>query len=64
MRLPKNPRDRSSADPEEPAPSETANISLIRSADLFEGARRLRIEHNGDYYMLQVTRQNKLILTR
>lgn len=36
----------------------------VSSEQLFAGASRLVIEHNGEEYRLQVTRQGKLILTK
>lgn len=37
---------------------------VIRSRDLFEGSNTLRIEHEGQTYLLRITRENKLILTK
>lgn len=34
------------------------------SNDLFAGQSRLLIEHDGGNYLLQITRQGKLILTK
>jgi hemin uptake protein HemP len=34
------------------------------SEDLLKGARMLEIEHQGEVYRLQLTRQGKLILTK
>lgn len=31
---------------------------------LFDGAQELTIEHGGEEYLLRITRQNKLILTK
>jgi hemin uptake protein HemP len=45
-------------------PVEPEKTELIRSADLFGTGKRLRIEHQGLEYLLQITRQGKLILTR
>lgn len=36
----------------------------LRSHDLFAGHSRLFIEHDGVEYLLQITRQGKLILTK
>lgn len=36
----------------------------IDSARLFEGQRELEIDHYGDVYLLRVTRNGKLILTK
>ncbi|KAA3625453.1 MAG: hemin uptake protein HemP [Proteobacteria bacterium] len=35
-----------------------------RSLDLFRGQTRILIEHGGSTYVLQITRQGKLILTK
>ncbi len=37
---------------------------LIRSEQLFADGKALLIEHNGQQYRLQITKQNKLILTK
>lgn len=47
-------RHRDSAEPRRSVPSE----------QLFEGARELIIFHDGCEYVLRLTRQNKLILTK
>ena len=36
----------------------------LRSNELFAGQSRLLIEHDGVDYLLQITRQGKLILTK
>lgn len=36
----------------------------LSSKELFGQATRLRIEHGGSEYLLQITRQGKLILTK
>lgn len=36
----------------------------FQSADLFRGNRRLIIEHQGEEYCLQLTRNERLILTK
>ncbi len=36
----------------------------IPSACLFRGGRRLVIDHNGQNYVLQITRAGRLILTK
>ena len=38
--------------------------SRVKSETLFVGKRRVVIEHNGVDYLLQNTRQGKLILTK
>lgn len=37
---------------------------VLRSQDLFEGAREVWIEHERELYRLQLTRSGKLILTK
>ena len=54
-------------DPTKPVkPDIAANAAPRRlsSKDLFGTATRLRIEHGGCEYLLQITRQGKLILTK
>jgi hemin uptake protein HemP len=49
------------------ATSDAPNVDEPRrlsSKDLFGQATRLRIEHGGCEYLLQITRQGKLILTK
>lgn len=36
----------------------------LSSEELFGGARTLAIVHSGERYLLRITRQNKLILTK
>jgi hemin uptake protein HemP len=36
----------------------------LSSKDLFGQANRLRIMHGGEEYLLQITRQGKLLLTK
>lgn len=36
----------------------------VQSIDLFRGNRRLIIEHQGEEYCLQLTRNERLILTK
>jgi hemin uptake protein HemP len=36
----------------------------LASSDLLGGGNELRIEHNGEIYVLRQTRQGKLILTK
>lgn len=36
----------------------------ISSEGLFQGAKTLAITHAGERYLLRITRQNKLILTK
>lgn len=37
---------------------------VIRSAELFHRSNTVRIEHGGQHYLLRITRENKLILTK
>lgn len=37
---------------------------IINSVDLFAGQKMLSIEHNDSTYLLRITRENKLILTK
>jgi len=55
--------------PEKPAAaiSDAPNVDgprWLSSQDLFGTATRLRIAHGGEEYLLQITRQGKLILTK
>ena len=36
----------------------------LSTAELFRGHSRIEIEHKGETYRLQITRQGKLILTK
>lgn len=45
-----------------PAPAPPA--MRCSSAELFRGHERLVIEHRGEEYLLRITRQGKLILTK
>lgn len=36
----------------------------VKAADLLQGGRVLLIQHNGDEYRLQLTKSDKLILTK
>ena len=50
-----------------PAPAPAANTPTVRvvsTKDLLGGAHRLWIEHATERYLLQVTRNGKLILTK
>ena len=40
------------------------DVPLIASHNLFGECKALLIEHNGQQYRLQITKQNKLILTK
>ena len=48
---------------DDPAPF-AAPCRLMNSRDLFGSQRRIQIVHDGQVYVLQVTRQGKLILTK
>jgi hemin uptake protein HemP len=51
--------------PVSPEPSaNAASQRRLSSKDLFGQATRIRIEHGDGEYLLQITRQGKLILTR
>jgi hemin uptake protein HemP len=39
-------------------------VDIISSDSLFAQRKALLIEHNGQQYRLQITKQNKLILTK
>lgn len=47
-----------------PLPAHAEPVPLLNSADLFRHAKSLRIEHAGQLYLLRITRENKLILTK
>lgn len=36
----------------------------LSSSELFQGQTRIEIDHQGELYRLQITRQGKLILTK
>lgn len=36
----------------------------LSSVELFQGSSRVAIDHQGSRYLLQITRQGKLILTK
>ncbi len=51
--------------PGQPRPPEAATIRpRIASDRLLQGAQAVEIEHAGQCYLLRVTRENKLILTK
>ena len=39
-------------------------VPRLSTAELFRGHNRIEIEHKGETYRLQITRQGKLILTK
>lgn len=45
-------------------PPANAEVVTVSSQALFRGARTLCIEHAGQRYLLRITRENKLILTK
>jgi hemin uptake protein HemP len=45
-------------------PATTASPHRLSSKDLFGQATRIRIAHGDTEYLLQITRQGKLILTK
>lgn len=46
------------------AMSKEPGINKLNSAKLFNSAKEVMIEHNGETYILRLTKQNKLILTK
>ena len=50
-------------EPLRPTSSKSPEVS-VSSAALLRGATMLEIEHAGQIYILRVTRENKLILTK
>ncbi len=38
--------------------------TVLNTRELFQGTQRIHIEHQGEIYRLQITRQGKLILTK
>jgi hemin uptake protein HemP len=61
MTLPADHRRPDSAASEKAAPS---SARTVRSEELLRGERLLLIEHAGEIYRLQVTRNGKLILQK
>ncbi len=49
--------------PAPPAPN-NGNILRLESGEILRGANTVEIEHAGQRYLLRVTRENKLILTK
>ena len=59
------PPQRSPVPPEPPAHhAQEAEPPRISSTELLRGQRVIEIEHEGQRYRLQATRQGKLILTK
>lgn len=54
---------RPEADTAEGAPPRD-EVATVRSHALMAGGRRLHILHDGEVYVLQITKQNKLLLTK
>jgi hemin uptake protein HemP len=50
--------------PSGPTPAHAAGGPVIDSATLLQGGKAVTIQHNGEFYRLQATRQGKLILTK
>ena len=44
--------------------TQTQNEKALRSGDLLQGHKAVKIEHNGALYRLQATKLGKLILTK
>jgi hemin uptake protein HemP len=45
-------------------PGENGQPPLISTEQLFQDQNTLRIAHEGNLYLLRITRENKLILTK
>lgn len=53
--------------PDRNGPSRRAGsppVRVVSSRELFDGGQRVDIQHEGQTYRLQITRQGKLILTK
>jgi hemin uptake protein HemP len=50
--------------PNEPLPQSARQPLLLHSRDLFAQQRQVLIRHGPDTYVLRLTRQGKLILTK
>ncbi len=50
--------------PPQPARPDNAPAQTLTSAELMQGRREIVIEHQGERYRLQQTRNGKLILTK
>ncbi|WP_018634110.1 hemin uptake protein HemP [Neomegalonema perideroedes] len=64
-------RTQSLANPSPVAPASVVSAVVaaavsptLESAELFQGSSLLRIAHRGETYLLRVTRQGKLLLTK
>lgn len=47
-----------------PPPARSASLPRVDSRQILQGANTVEIEHAGQRYLLRVTRENKLILTK
>lgn len=47
-----------------PPPASGIDRPRVNSSDLLQGTSAVEIEHAGQRYLLRVTRENKLILTK
>lgn len=56
---PENPGDES-----EDVRKTSSHVASVRSGELLQGGRELRIVHDSEVYRLLVTRNNKLILQK
>lgn len=45
-------------------PGENGQPPLVHTGQLFKDQNTLRIAHEGNLYLLRITRENKLILTK
>ncbi len=45
-------------------PGENGQPPLVNTEQLFQDQNTLRIAHEGNLYLLRITRENKLILTK
>jgi len=50
--------------PAAPAPAPCSQRRCVSSAELLGDSRELRIDHQGEQYLLRLTRLGKLILTK
>ena len=50
--------------PDKAADHSEAAPRTVAADELFEGAREICIEHEGEIYRLRITRRNKLILQK
>ena len=50
--------------PSKPLPDQSASRPRIASQQLLRGAQAIEIDHAGQRYLLRITRENKLILTK